>query len=50
VIQLLHQRSTARTQGYVRRSGPNKACVRAHKLLDEHDIPTSIFDANLQIR
>jgi hypothetical protein len=49
MTQLLRQRSTARTQGDVRRSGPNKACA-LHKLLDEHDIPTSIVDTNLQIR
>jgi hypothetical protein len=49
VIQLLRQRSTARTQDYVRRSGPNQACA-LHKLLDEHDIQTRIVDANLQIR
>jgi hypothetical protein len=49
VTQLLRQRSTARTQGDVRRSGPNNACA-LHKLLDEHDMPTSSVDANLQIR
>ena len=49
MTQLLRQRSTARTQGDVRRSGPNNACA-LHKLLDEHDMPTSSVDANLQIR
>ena len=49
MTQLLRQRSTARTQGDVRRSGPNNACA-LHKLLDEHDIPTSSVDANMQIR
>jgi hypothetical protein len=49
VTQPPRQRSTARLQGDVRRSGPNIACA-LHKLLDEHDKPTSIVDANLQIR
>jgi hypothetical protein len=49
VTQPPRQRSTTRTQGDVRRSGPNNACA-LHKLLDAHDMPTSSVDANLQIR
>ena len=33
---------------FVRRTFPNDACA-LHKLLDEHDMPTSSVDANLQI-
>jgi hypothetical protein len=49
VTQLLRQRCAASCQGSVRRRSPNNACA-LHKLLDEHDMPTSSVDANLQIR
>ena len=49
VTQPPRQRSTASCQGSVRRRSPNIACA-LHKLLDEHDKPTSSVDANLQIR